>query len=648
MATTIKTVMTYPLDGSTTDFNIPFEYLARKFVRVTLIGVDRKELILNQDYRFATKTTISTTRALGPADGYTLIEIRRFTSATDRLVDFTDGSILRAYDLNISQVQTLHVAEEARDLTADTIGVNNDGNLDARGRRIVNVADAQDVGDAINLGQIQLWNDSALNSANRAKQEADRATARANDANNSANASASSASASSGSAELSKQWAVKETAVEPNLESSRTYALHSMSYRNEAKGSADRAAVSETNAKVSEVAAANSAVAAKVSETNAKASEDRAITEASKLGNMNDFAAAIESVTGNDVKMKGAMSSPGNITGGGLVSTGAASIQKGALVGEDLIVGRDITAKQDMYSQRNITIAGVTYAQGGIEQTLATNIYNKLYRLHIDRTPQYVGQRQGLHIGWNDGGSGESNFITNRGAGAGGFVFRTVNAENSVETGRVDITGGGALHATHLQVRSGARIEGNNNIVGQNLYAGMGNAFLGADGNLGGGVWNNVGGNLWGMLNDNYRFAKPPAGVRLYTGRGADYIEGNVDGTSVGFRWFQSDRRLKEDIKVVRSADDMLNIIRSYIPVSYKYKDSAYKDNRGRDITISGKRSRAGFITQDLIRIWPEAVDIMSDGMQSPDPNQIIGGLMLLVKNLDARIQELESKLMTD
>ena len=647
MATTIKTVMTYPLDGSTTDFNIPFEYLARKFVRVTLIGVDRKELILNQDYRFATKTTISTTRAFGQAGGYTLIEIRRFTSATDRLVDFTDGSILRAYDLNISQVQTLHVAEEARDLTADTIGVNNAGNLDARGRRIVNVADAQDVGDAINLGQIQRWNDSALNSANRAKQEADRATARANDANNSANASASSARSSAGSAELSKQWAVKETAVEPNLESSRTYALHSMAYQNEAKGSADRAAVSGTNAKVSEVAAANSAAAAKVSETNAKASEDRAITAAGKLGNMNNFAAAIESVTGNDVRMKGALSSPGNIAGGGLISTGAASIQKGATVGEDLLVGRDITAKQDMYSKRNITIDGVTYAQGGITQTLATNIYNKLYRLHIDGFPQHVIKRQGLHIGWNESGNGESSFITNRGDGSGGFTFRIVNNENTIETGKVNITGDGALLAAHLQVRSGARIERNNNIVGQNLYAGMGNAALNPDGNLSGGVWSNVGGNLWGMLNDYSFFVKPPAGVKLFTGRGIDYIEGNVDGTSVGFRWFKSDRRLKENIKVVHSADDMLNIIRSYIPVSYKYKDSEYVDKRGKTVNVTGKNSRAGFITQDLIRIWPEAVDIMSDGMQSPDPNQIIGGLMLLVKNLDARVQELESKLTT-
>lgn len=296
MATNIKTVMTYPLDGSTTDFNIPFEYLARKFVRVTLIGVDRKELILNQDYRFATKTTISTTRALGPADGYNLIEIRRYTSATERLVDFTDGSILRAYDLNISQVQTLHVAEEARDLTADTIGVNNDGDLDARGRRIVNVADAQDVGDAINLGQIQRWNDSALNSANRAKQEADRATARANDANNSANASAGSASASASSAELAKRWSISETAVEPNLESSRTYALHSQAHMNESKAAADRSKTSENNAKDSEINAKNSEVNAKTSETNAKASEERAIEEANKLGNWNKLAGTVDKV----------------------------------------------------------------------------------------------------------------------------------------------------------------------------------------------------------------------------------------------------------------------------------------------------------------------------------------------------------------
>lgn len=170
MTNVIKTVLTYQLDGSTRDFNIPFEYLARKFVVVTLIGVDRKVLTINTDYRFATRTTISLTKAWGPADGYTTIELRRVTSTTDRLVDFTDGSILRAYDLNVAQIQTMHVAEEARDLTADTIGVNNDGHLDARGRRIVNLANAVDDHDAVPLGQLKVMDQSSWQARNEALQ----------------------------------------------------------------------------------------------------------------------------------------------------------------------------------------------------------------------------------------------------------------------------------------------------------------------------------------------------------------------------------------------------------------------------------------------------------------------------------------------
>lgn len=148
-----KTVKTYDLNGTLKDFPITFEYLARKFITVTLIGTDRRELILNTDFRFSTPTQITTLRAAawGPADNYELIEIRRLTSATDRLVDFADGSILRAFDLNTSQIQSLHIAEEARDLTADTIGVNDEGNLDARAKRIVNVADPVDPGDAVTL-----------------------------------------------------------------------------------------------------------------------------------------------------------------------------------------------------------------------------------------------------------------------------------------------------------------------------------------------------------------------------------------------------------------------------------------------------------------------------------------------------------------
>lgn len=161
MANKLKTVVTYRLDGHTRDFTIPFEYLARKFVRVTLVGSRRKELELNTDYRFATKTTISLNRAWGDSDGFAKIELRRYTSASERLVDFTDGSILRAYDLNVAQLQTMHIAEEARDLTADTIGTNEQGDLDARGHRIINVADAVDAGDALTFGQLKGFSNNA-------------------------------------------------------------------------------------------------------------------------------------------------------------------------------------------------------------------------------------------------------------------------------------------------------------------------------------------------------------------------------------------------------------------------------------------------------------------------------------------------------
>ena len=620
MANVIKTVLTYQLDGSTRDFNIPFEYLARKFVVVTLIGVDRKVLTLNTDYRFATRTTISLTKAWGTADGYTTIELRRVTSTTDRLVDFTDGSILRAYDLNVAQIQTMHVAEEARDLTADTIGVNNDGHLDARGRRIVNLANAVEDRDAVPFGQLKAMNQNSWQARNEALQFRNEAQTFRNQAEGFKTESGTNAA-------NTKQWRDEAEGFRDEAEQ----------FKNTATQQATAAGNSATAAHQSEVNAENSAVASASSASSAQQQADRAKSEADKLGNWNALAGAIESVEDNNVTFKGTINTPFNVVGGGLVSTGAASIAKGLSVDGGLVVGEDIAAHKDVW------VDGAIVADGGIQQQSTPHIYNEMWRLFIKGGPGHMENHQGLHLGWNESGSwGESCFVTNKGVGSGGFVFRTVNFENTAEIGRVTFNGNGGVRAYDLQAANGARIEAGNNIIGASIFSGMGTCQFNTEGNLLGGLWNLVGGDLYNYLQNKSFFAKPPAGVQLYTARGGDYLEGNIDGTSVGFRWFSSDRRLKENIKVVRSADDMLNIIRSYIPVSYKYKDSEYVDKRGRTVSVAGKNSRAGFITQDLIRIWPEAVDVLSDGMQSPDPNQIIGGLMLLVKNLDERVQELE------
>lgn len=270
MAQAPKTVFTYPLNGTQRDFPIAFEYLARKFVRVTLLGTNaRRELVLNTDYRFTTKVQITTTQAWGAAEGYDTIEIRRYTSAEERLVDFNDGSILRAFDLNLSQIQTLHVAEEARDLTADTISVNQDGDLDARGRKIVNLANGINDTDAANVGQLRQYDNSTANNADRAEAAKNRAVqAETNTVRDAASASVNA----------TKAIAAAGTAVQAASDANQSYSKI---------------------VPLEQSTVANAQVATQQAQ-RAQNEADRAKTEADKLGNMTDFAGTLSKVSGED------------------------------------------------------------------------------------------------------------------------------------------------------------------------------------------------------------------------------------------------------------------------------------------------------------------------------------------------------------
>lgn len=171
-----STIIIYEGDGTTTDFAVPFDYLKKSFVTVrlgtgtTLTGGDYGDT--GSDYYFLDKTTIRL--KVAPASGEALT-IRRHTSATERVVTFKDASILKATDLDTSQLQAFHIAEEGRDILEDSLSVNREGNWDARGKRIINVGAAVSDGDAVTYGIYKADALGALHSKIAAEKARDRA-----------------------------------------------------------------------------------------------------------------------------------------------------------------------------------------------------------------------------------------------------------------------------------------------------------------------------------------------------------------------------------------------------------------------------------------------------------------------------------------
>lgn len=165
------TIATYIGNGTQTDFSVPFDYLKKSFVRVyldettLLTGGDYGDTSV--DYYFLDNTTVRLKTP--PANGVE-VTIRRYTSATERIVSFEDASILKATDLDTSQLQSFHIAEEARDSVNDAMLKDSEANWDAQGNRIVNVGDPVDGKDAINLDWYNKGAGKVQENANKTEQ----------------------------------------------------------------------------------------------------------------------------------------------------------------------------------------------------------------------------------------------------------------------------------------------------------------------------------------------------------------------------------------------------------------------------------------------------------------------------------------------
>ena len=170
-----STIAFYTGDGTTTDFIVPFDYLAKKFVRVSrgttiLTGGDYGDT--SKDYYFLDKNKVRL--KVPPATGEE-VTIRRYTSATDRVVSFKDASVLKANDLDVSSVQTIHIAEEARDVINDALLKDKQGNWDAKDKRITNVGAPVADNDAMTYGIYKADALGALHSKIAAEKARDRA-----------------------------------------------------------------------------------------------------------------------------------------------------------------------------------------------------------------------------------------------------------------------------------------------------------------------------------------------------------------------------------------------------------------------------------------------------------------------------------------
>lgn len=130
----------YTGNGSTTQFNIPFDYIRKEHI------VAYVNYTLTSAFTWVNASTIQFATAPGAG---VRVEVRRLTPLPNNLVDYTDGSTLVAADLDTSNNQHLYKEQELDDDIKQSVYVDPlTGFPTASNQRITNVLDPVAAQDA--------------------------------------------------------------------------------------------------------------------------------------------------------------------------------------------------------------------------------------------------------------------------------------------------------------------------------------------------------------------------------------------------------------------------------------------------------------------------------------------------------------------
>lgn len=273
--TNLKTSVTYKGNGTQKQFDFPFDYLRKAFVKVSVNDaivdgyiIDNRSVIFNN----------------APASNDVIVIYRE--TSTERLVSWADASVLKAADMTISQVQQLHVIEEGRDwTTTNAMILNASSEWEGRNHKIANVLDPTAPQDVVTKHYMETVQDGFVqqNTAikNEAAKQAQIATTKANEADKAMKAAKASADKAKASEVAAKN---SEDAAKVSADKAKTSENNALTHETNAKASADKAKASETKVATSANEAKDAASQAKTSATDAQRAASQADTSAVQAG----------------------------------------------------------------------------------------------------------------------------------------------------------------------------------------------------------------------------------------------------------------------------------------------------------------------------------------------------------------------------